>query len=89
VSAQLCHVGGAASVVDPPVLTQTTAVELWKSRRSWVTFATSATSNAGCLIGLVSGEHADIVCCDCLAVIGSVPADDLQRTFDEMELTLG
>jgi transcription initiation factor TFIIIB Brf1 subunit/transcription initiation factor TFIIB len=45
-------------------------------------------SCCGCLNGIVRGEQADIVCNECEAVIRTVPASDLQRTFDEMELTL-
>jgi hypothetical protein len=42
----------------------------------------------GCLNGFVHGDHADIVCNECCAVIRTVPAADLQGTLDEMELTL-
>ena len=42
----------------------------------------------GCLNGIVHGDHADIVCNECGAVVRTVPAGDLERTLDEMELTL-
>ena len=42
----------------------------------------------GCLNGFMRGDQADIVCNECNAVIRAVPAADLQRTLDEMELTL-
>ena len=43
----------------------------------------------GCLNGIIfSAERADITCNECNAVVQSVPLKDLQRTLDEMELTL-
>ena len=42
----------------------------------------------GCFIGVVKGDSATIECNECLAIIKTVPVSDLQRTFDEMELTL-
>jgi hypothetical protein len=42
----------------------------------------------GCLNGVARGDQADIVCNECGTVVRTVPAGDLQRTFDEMELTL-
>jgi hypothetical protein len=42
----------------------------------------------GFLVGILNGDEADIGCNDCLAILKTVPAAELQRTFDEMELTL-
>jgi hypothetical protein len=42
----------------------------------------------GCLNGVIRGDQADILCNECGAIVRTVPAADLQRTFDEMELTL-
>jgi hypothetical protein len=43
---------------------------------------------AGFLVGTLNGNDADIGCNDCEAILKTVPATVLQRTFDEMELTL-
>ena len=40
----------------------------------------------GCLFGVVQGDPAEIVCNECLVVVRRVPASDLRRTLDEMEL---
>jgi hypothetical protein len=40
------------------------------------------------LNGVVHGDHADIVCNECGAVVRTVPAAELLRTLTEMELTL-
>jgi phage FluMu protein Com len=42
----------------------------------------------GCLNGIVRGDQADIVCNECNAVIRTVAAAELQKTLDELELTL-
>ena len=42
----------------------------------------------GCLNGLIRGDHADIVCKECEAVVRTVSAGELQRPLTEMELTL-
>src|SRR5438067_1464028 len=42
----------------------------------------------GCLNGTIRGDQAEIVCNLCEAVIATVPAAGLQKTFDELELTL-
>jgi hypothetical protein len=42
----------------------------------------------GCLFPVITGDRADITCNSCGAVVRSVPVEDLQRTFDEMELSL-
>ena len=42
----------------------------------------------GFLVGILNGDDAEIGCNDCLAILKTVPAAELQRTFDEMELTL-
>jgi hypothetical protein len=42
----------------------------------------------GCLVGIIRGEEAEIVCNECAAVIRTVPAAELQQTLTEMELTL-
>ncbi len=40
----------------------------------------------GCLFGVVQRDLAEIVCNECRLVVRLVPASDLQRTLDEMEL---
>ena len=40
----------------------------------------------GCLFGVTQGDLAKIVCNECQVVVRTVPASDLQRTLDEMEL---
>jgi len=40
----------------------------------------------GCLFGVTKGDLGEIVCNECLVVVRTVPASDLQRTLDEMEL---
>ena len=40
----------------------------------------------GCLFRVVQGDLAEIVCTECLVVVRTIPASDLQRTLDEMEL---
>jgi hypothetical protein len=40
----------------------------------------------GCLFGVAQGDLAEIVCNECRVVVRTVPASDLQRTLDEMEL---
>jgi hypothetical protein len=42
----------------------------------------------GCLIGVVNGDCASVVCNECGQVVRRVPASDLQRTLNEMELEL-
>jgi hypothetical protein len=42
----------------------------------------------GCLIAVIRGREAVIVCNECSAEVRSVPVADLQRTLDEMELSL-
>jgi len=42
----------------------------------------------GCLVGIVVGERASIVCNECSAVVRLVPATELQKTLDEMEIGL-
>jgi hypothetical protein len=42
----------------------------------------------GCLNGIIRGEIAEIICNECQVVIRAVPLAELQRTLDEMELTL-
>ena len=42
----------------------------------------------GCLNGVIRGEQANIVCNECGAVVRTLAAADLQRTLDEMELSL-
>jgi hypothetical protein len=42
----------------------------------------------GCLHGIIKGDQAEIICNECLLVVRTVPAADLQRTLDDMELTL-
>jgi hypothetical protein len=40
----------------------------------------------GCLFGVTQGDLAKIVCNECLAVVRTVPASDLQRALDAMEV---
>jgi hypothetical protein len=42
----------------------------------------------GCLNGVILENRAYIVCNECGAVVQTVPVADLQRTLDQMELTL-
>jgi hypothetical protein len=42
----------------------------------------------GCLMAVVRGEEADIVCNECRAVVRTVPSGDLSKTLTEMELAL-
>lgn len=42
----------------------------------------------GCLTGVIDGDQATIECNECGAVIRILKAADLQRTLDEMELSL-
>ena len=42
----------------------------------------------GLLFGIERDGEADIVCNECGIVICTIPAADLRRTLDEMELTL-
>jgi uncharacterized protein (DUF983 family) len=42
----------------------------------------------GCLNGIFKGDLAEITCNECGAVLRIVPAADLSKVFDEMELTL-
>src|SRR4030095_14026594 len=42
----------------------------------------------GCLNGIIRGDQADIICNECEVVVRTVPAANLQRTLDEMELAL-
>ena len=42
----------------------------------------------GCLNGIVRGDHAEIVCNECEAVVQIVPAKDLQKTLNGMALAL-
>src|SRR5689334_13782135 len=42
----------------------------------------------GCLNGIVRGDHAEIVCNECAAVVRTVPAENLEKTLNEMTLTL-
>ena len=42
----------------------------------------------GCLEGVIRGEEAYIECNECGAVVRTVAPADLQRTLDEMELSL-
>jgi hypothetical protein len=37
---------------------------------------------------VILGKQADIICNECEAVLRTVPVVDLQRTFDEMELSM-
>ena len=40
----------------------------------------------GLFFPLLNGEHADIICNECGKVYRSVPAADVEKTLDEMEL---
>jgi hypothetical protein len=40
------------------------------------------------LNAIIRGDQADIVSNECLSIVRTVPAADLQRTLDEMELSL-
>jgi len=40
----------------------------------------------GCLFGVSQGDLAEIVCNECQVVVCTIPASDLQRRLDEMEL---
>lgn len=40
----------------------------------------------GCLFGIVRGDEADIRCNECEALVFTVPARDLERTLNEMEI---
>jgi hypothetical protein len=42
----------------------------------------------GCLNAVIDGDQANIVCNECCAVVRSVPASELYRTLNEMELSL-
>ena len=42
----------------------------------------------GCLIGVIRGGHASIECNECGAIVRIVAPADLQRTLNEMELSL-
>lgn len=42
----------------------------------------------GCLNGIIRGQQADIVCNECRNVVRSVPATNLRRALNEMELRL-
>jgi hypothetical protein len=42
----------------------------------------------GCLNGIVRGDHAEIVCNECAAVVRTVPAENFEKTLNEMTLTL-
>jgi hypothetical protein len=42
----------------------------------------------GCLCGIVQNGQAEIFCNECEDVIRSAPASELQKTLDQMELTL-
>jgi hypothetical protein len=42
----------------------------------------------GCLNGIIHGDQAIVVCNECRTIVKTVAASDLQRTFDQMELTL-
>lgn len=42
----------------------------------------------GCLCGVIDGDIARVVCNECRTIVKTVPAKDLQRTLDEMELKL-
>ena len=43
----------------------------------------------GCLDGIIRGDRASIECNECGAVVRTVAPADLQRTLDEMEVSLG
>jgi hypothetical protein len=40
----------------------------------------------GCLVGIANGERAHIVCNECGSIIRTVPAADLQKTLNQMEI---
>jgi hypothetical protein len=42
----------------------------------------------GCLYGVRRGDHAEILCNECGVIVRTLPLDDLEKTFTEMELTL-
>jgi ribosomal protein S27E len=42
----------------------------------------------GCLNGVIQGDQALIVCNECGTIVKTVPASELQRTFDQMEPAL-
>jgi hypothetical protein len=42
----------------------------------------------GCLNGILRGDQAQIWCNECGVLVRAVPAADLGRTLDQMELTL-
>src|SRR5690242_18576547 len=42
----------------------------------------------GCLNGIVREDQAEIVCNECGAVVRTVPAEELQKTLNEMTLSL-
>jgi hypothetical protein len=42
----------------------------------------------GCLNGMVRADYAEIICNECEAVIRRVPVESLQRTLDDLELSL-
>ena len=42
----------------------------------------------GCLAGVLCDDHAEITCNECGNVVRTVPAQDLQRRIDDMELSL-
>jgi hypothetical protein len=42
----------------------------------------------GCLNPIVQGDHADIVCNECESIVRTVPSAELQKTLNEMELSL-
>jgi hypothetical protein len=42
----------------------------------------------GCLWPVIRGDQADITCNECAVIVCTVTVADLQRTYDEMELSL-
>lgn len=42
----------------------------------------------GCLNAIRKGDQAEIVCNECAVVVRTVPVNEMQKTLDEMELTL-
>jgi hypothetical protein len=42
----------------------------------------------GCIWPAIRGDQAEITCNECGAVVRTVPTADLQRTYDEVELSL-
>jgi hypothetical protein len=42
----------------------------------------------GCLNAIVGGNQAEIICNECDRLVRTVPVSDLQKTLDDMELTL-